>query len=480
MTTVLVLLLCLCAVLNFSQSLTTFDWRNANLGGKYFNAGELSREWAPMSAEEALNYYTPLEVCKLYDLPNMGKDIDCSVFDKTEKLDRTCMVHTEANDIHVRGSCGQNLGAKARYYKTTPKSKNIGNILNVMKSRGSNTILMIGDSVTEQSTWDASCALQRLGFTIKYYCTNTESRQEENCEITDDKSAMQTPSFRVEYPIEEKNESMVNKHVPYFNIKRIQVEMAGDYKHDMISYFANSVNTTGQLLVIFNTGLFYNLPVSNSNEHRQNYKKEVTEVINSLAIHAKNHTILFRETSAQHFRSNTGLYYSGMKFGYASDEVSENQKNLTKIKSKSVNVDEFHDALILPHKGNEGLSTPSASSDSLKNSLYEIIDNFYNCQPIKSKLNNWRNEVLNEVVQELQLSHSIGIVPFFNITAPRYELHTQFGHDCTHFCKSPMLWLPMWEEIFHHLKKKTRHLIINTSSQNTLLRGSHHHRHTHS
>ena len=453
-------------IMTFSQSLTSFDWRNANLGAEYFNAGELSKEWTAMSAEEALNYYTPLEVCELYDLPNMGKDIDCSVYDKNEKLDRTCMAHTPANDIHVRGSCGKNLGAKARFHKTTPKSKNIGNVLNLMKSHGSNTILMIGDSVTEQSTWDASCGLQRLGFTIKYYCT--QSRRDESCEMTDERDVLHTPSFRIEYPIKGNNETILNAHVPYFNIKRIKVEMTGDYKHDMISYFASSVNTTGKLLIIFNTGLFYNMPLSQSNEYREKYKNEASEVIKSLAIHAKNHTILFRETSAQHFRSNTGLYYSGMQFGNADNEIREIQKNLTKIKNKHQNklTDEIRDTT-LDNQNDDDLSISSTSSDSLKNSLHEIMNDFYSCQPIQSKLNNWRNDVLHEIVNELKVSHSVGIIPFFNITAPRYELHTQFGYDCTHFCKSPMLWLPMWEEIFHHLKKRTRHLI----SKNTL-RGS--------
>jgi hypothetical protein len=60
---------------------------------------------------------------------------------------------------------------------------------------------------------------------------------------------------------------------------------------------------------------------------------------------------------------------------------------------------------------------------------------------------------LHEVINELGVSNSIGIIPFFNITAARYDLHTQFAEDCTHFCKSPLLWLPMWDNIYNQLNK---------------------------
>ena len=36
------------------------------------------------------------------------------------------------------------------------------------------------------------------------------------------------------------------------------------------------------------------------------------------------------------------------------------------------------------------------------------------------------------------------ILPFYNFTAPLYDLHPG---ECTHFCSTPFLWMPIWRSL---------------------------------
>lgn len=63
-----------------------------------------------------------------------------------------------------------------------------------------------------------------------------------------------------------------------------------------------------------------------------------------------------------------------------------------------------------------------------------------------------QNVVFNVAASELAAQHGVGIVPFFNLTAGRHDMHRRhfcsFSNqrktgsccDCTHFCYTPLLW----------------------------------------
>lgn len=63
-----------------------------------------------------------------------------------------------------------------------------------------------------------------------------------------------------------------------------------------------------------------------------------------------------------------------------------------------------------------------------------------------------QNVVFNVAASELAAAHGVGIVPFFNLTAGRHDMHRRhfcsFSNqrktgsccDCTHFCFTPLLW----------------------------------------
>ena len=428
------LIFLLSLLLHHHAKCSSFDWRNKNLETDSFHSTILANEWIYMAADDALN---------LYDLMNMGNGIECSSFEdeNTERLQSLCMAHTPAHDRHLRGSCGKNYGAKARHYTTTPLSKNMGDILELMKEHGSNTLLMMGASVTEQSTWDLSCGFQRLGFKISYYCTR--HNKDPPCIHTDEEDILDTPSFLIEHPKAE-NE-MQRKRIPYFNVIRHSVAMFQDYDHSVIARIAAGTNTTGSLVILFNFGLFYN---DDHPENRQEYQNDITAVVQQLSLHAENHTIFFRETSAQHFRTETGLYDKSIPFGQ-SDLSAKVRGRFEEFMMRKGPFSRERLSSTGDHSNTQKYPSTSTANDT----LYELIDKFYSCQPLTSMEHNWRNEILHDVLSQLP-SLQVEVLPFFNITVPRYELHTQFVVDCTHFCKSPLLWIPLWEDLYRRLKKR--------------------------
>lgn len=70
--------------------------------------------------------------------------------------------------------------------------------------------------------------------------------------------------------------------------------------------------------------------------------------------------------------------------------------------------------------------------------------------------------------QKLAPEHGIGLVPFFNLTAPRHNMHR--GHfcsfdrqtkpgrccDCTHFCYTPLFWDSVFGGVFRALRRALR------------------------
>ena len=77
------------------------------------------------------------------------------------------------------------------------------------------------------------------------------------------------------------------------------------------------------------------------------------------------------------------------------------------------------------------------------------------CAPLRNQSsydqNNWRNKVMLEVLQQVDPKHQyIKIAKFFEITAGRHDIHLR-GGDCTHYCHFPMIWIPVYTEIYRIL-----------------------------
>lgn len=95
----------------------------------------------------------------------------------------------------------------------------------------------------------------------------------------------------------------------------------------------------------------------------------------------------------------------------------------------------------------------------LRNALMES----YSCRPVSSlqqlAAQNWRGRSLEAVLRDTGLQERIAIIPFWNLTAARHDLHSRYAKDCTHFCNSPLLWAPTWNYIFD------RYLLLRHSTE---------------
>lgn len=213
-----------------------------------------------------------------------------------------------------------------------------------------------------------------------------------------------------------------------------------------------------------------------------------------------NKTVLFyRETSAQHFKTPDGLYTQAMESNLndirkqsrdtrqadaitnllvqgaapftadtASTTNSLRRHNGTVPMTTAVEVGEVSgspgDEMTIARVEEIKAARRSAIEALLADPLYN-----YQCKPLDSineaRLNNWRNSVFHEEYQAFQeerageggetISHRnrIHVLPFFKYTLPRFDLHSRYNDqvDCTHFCRTPLLWLPVWDAMYKTL-----------------------------
>ena len=70
-------------------------------------------------------------------------------------------------------------------------------------------------------------------------------------------------------------------------------------------------------------------------------------------------------------------------------------------------------------------------------------------------ITSWRDEVIQRVFRNITLTNHadlrLGWIPFFQFSLAQAKLHSSIvpnvgrgGPDCTHFCSTPFLWMPLW------------------------------------
>jgi hypothetical protein len=209
------------------------------------------------------------------------------------------------------------------------------------------------------------------------------------------------------------------------------------------------------------------------------------------AIKIKKQIVFFRETSSQHFPSKdrtfvTHGFATNFRFDYHHDPVKQYYDKRKELEGKqdsasksgqshSVETEKgdkpsssspddptnhYHaDKQITYRKHNE---TGSLIADL---TLEKSIDNRYpseafftECPRIHTKeqydSQNWRNLLAKQILSEYDPNHAeIGIIPFYAITASRADLHPT-SYDCTHYCHTPMLWLPVIQQMTIQLEER--------------------------
>jgi hypothetical protein len=407
--------------------------------------------WVHMSPEEALNYYTPFEVCRLYDLEDLGSSISCNSMKASIKnLPNECLL--EGVGFGTTGTgCLRNRGAKYRHITTSPwlQSGNFRSVMNEIRSQGSNTMIFVGDSVTSQHVSDAFCNARREGFDAQFLPVSTYPRE----------TAI-LPSFSINT-----HQKSGNNTIPYFQVIFLQFERLHFAPGMEVTYdpsqskvfsswlpFFNHPSIQGKVVFVVNSGLHDHNP--------QEYQVSFQILTKFLLYHAANHTLFFRETSAQHFDTETGEFpWNDKKFSWKFSEELQSDilKNSTKVMSDEMILDN-----VLRDTGQL-----TGSEVTLDKNVISIVENYvkenhrsfsalqrasYSCtDPPRLHDQNWRNSISSKILQDIDLDKHIRTLSFFSITEDRYDAHSRVRKDCSHYCNNPMLFLPVWNEMHNSL-----------------------------
>ena len=209
-------------------------------------------------------------------------------------------------------------------------------------------------------------------------------------------------------------------------------------KNDIDAIIKNSSAVTGKILFIINCGLHYN--------DLDRLNRTLWKFLPLMVKYAEmNHTVIFRENSAQHFQTADGRFI----YKSAEEKIKENIPKVSSV-SLIVNKSRIFSENTLP------TTAPEVQDNNLNKNTGILEMNTttfphldYRCARIKSmemlKKQNWRNDMAISILKHVDINNRIGIARFYIMTAARYDYHVASYGDRTHYCFGPMIWAPVWD-----------------------------------
>jgi hypothetical protein len=368
---------------------------------------KLTNQWKPLTFNESLQYFTSYEACEVF---SARRPSWCSErYSKDDKIvDQlgSCAIH-ETGVSEVNTLCPNLFGTFYHHSSTTStssKERTIVDFIITSLLHGYDTLFVIGDSISQQHFHDLICQFRRYaGKTViiesyhnVYYIKNIDQFLVNN-------SISLFPHFGVPPSSTIKSTIFTIQRLPLYHAKSFPKEF-GRLSNTLTKLGNNST------IVLFNVGPHFN---GERIELQEIYRKLFTFSINTL-IKEKHQIIMFRETNAQHFPTKSGIYEYEVGSG-TPETISGNDDRIKHLYSKKKDI----------------------SSITNSSTLSKVF--FTSCTPILTKIaydeQNWRNQLLANVSHEIDPSQSlIPIIPFYSITAPRFDLHLGRNFDCTHYC----------------------------------------------
>jgi hypothetical protein len=377
-----------------------------------YQTGLLADEWVPMNYQEMFRFYNIRETCvALASNPDHCKGTYIS-----NKL-VGCSINEPGYIWPQDTVCPNVKGNFIRHVSTKPwpESNHLLDIIAIMRAHGLHRIHFVGDSVTGQHFAESLCSLSRSGL-------NFSSIDLMDLVLSDPNSGGSAAADSVTGPYFQLHLTRHDRH-DRSPLEKIQAE---------IEQFSST--SSERVVFIVNIGLHFQSP-SEIDYYHQELRRFLKMWIH--IAQQNRHVVIFRETTAQHFHSENGLY-SGRRFkedyqfNLREDSLVDNQVLRSDLVSSArrikLNNSNIHD--------NPNTKIPDISF----------------CRPLRTekelKENNWRNRALNTVLNELDPKRRyIQVAKFHRITAARHDMHS-LGTDCTHFCLSPILWYPLWQQIY--------------------------------
>lgn len=418
----------------------------------HLSEGYLKEEWIPLTNKDALDYL-PKETLYRIHSPLLGGG-------------------------DSKRHCLASPGALLRHISTKPNTTSTLSTVTHMMARGMNTIVIVGDSVSEQFYAELHATLQNaFGNVYEGLKTNETFRSINKWTITSSQYAhfaAQNSGYQKlhrKHNINEahKKKSSEWKHSFYIMMVRF-FENTGQRHSDMMDKLLDGENLIdgfhlhGPALVITNIGLHYNAKVradENIGYNFQNvdvYMKDLKTILPRYISMAKaGHVVLFRETTAQHFGPPLGGQFT---FTHHYDGNNGPIKRWDTLERKMYAQSEYISSYSSRVKNlmfdakNETSNTNIVVSSSTKADFGHDIS----CIPIRTEseyiLQSWRNHILHEIHSKINPTNIIPIIPFYNATVSRHDSH-YISFDCTHYCPhNRLFWDPIWTYIFDHFTSK--------------------------
>jgi hypothetical protein len=291
------------------------------------------------------------------------------------------------------------------------------------------SIAFWGDSVQAQIFNGFECALQRQGdWTI------VDVRDE----ARSTKGVMKVHAVSTRRIVNQRNETTTaSTHATAANVNvglRYYYQFkpnptANDTYHDSLK----EILDTSDILIV-NFGLHF------SWTKRHKFQLRMQQFWETLGSYNASHRLAllaFRETTAQHFDAQGGDYH------LAKEQEGSTMSNGSNVMKRCV-----------PMKWGPmaGWSNIVAEAEATKAGFQVLRTNngyYHHDQPVMS---------INMTTAAFPRGE-LAILPFFNFTSEHYDLHPLADEgddtaDCTHYCSTPYLWMPLWRSLRLALERK--------------------------
>jgi len=438
-------------------------------GGFYDGEGKLkdlnesvADLWLPMTESQALDYYTPHEICSYAHTADGCKDVpgdlrECNAFGKG-----------------VKHACSNPAGMFLHHHlhKPHPYSQGVADVIIHMKKEQRNTMVVVGDSVGWEFVLDARCSILRAGFAIDTRFVHDGVRVLNHSANASPEQQKQAALFKKTHQengcatVGARNFFQVlfvgfKKHNETHNSTMDSVEQV------LLALANDACKVQGKLLIVIN----YGLHIHSKNDYTKLIREGVVPSLRRLAMQ-HNHTVIWRETSAQHFpQSNDGSYEMRENLAGTLVEKTTHSKKKQKVHISTIAERSglFNDLVAAPVPG--GVDT-TANSFTNATTLLQDDHNVnvisykshphlsYFCAPVTSleaaESQNWRNAAMKSALAELDPQGAIKVAPFFSASLGRHDLHKIMHGDCVHYCHAPTLWWPVWQSIYDALQREKR------------------------
>ena len=270
------------------------------------------------------------------------------------------------------------------------------------------TMAFMGDSMTMQTFIGMKCELQRRGYDVRQSSQNVERPKDLNARH----GITSITTIVVSLPQSE------NASIDNAAVIRLYKAYLPNPADDMAEFYNTAKSHD---IFVFNFGLHVR-------EKGDDYKgsfRNIWMVPVFSRLRTLNFTLLaYRETAAQHFSGAGGSYWTTATLPL---------KSVTRALSCTPLKDED------PEKGWREPHVRTAAEEV----GYKIV---------------MANEDISrhlpqgeQAGQRLSDNVEVAILPFYNFTAPHYDLHP---HECTHYCSTPFLWMPLWRGLRLALDRK--------------------------